>query len=151
MDSVLIRRLEPDDLPAVLHLEILCFSDPWSRDGLRAALAEEYGRWYGAFSENKLVGMLGTQVLEPEAEILSVAAHPNHRRKGIAKALLARFFEENPGLSSVFLEVRRSNLPAQALYASFGFAVYGERKNYYGRPVEDAVLMSRTQAAEESC
>ena len=151
MDEIMIRRADERDLGAVVHLEIVCFSDPWSREGLRAALAQEHGFWYCAYKGEKLVGMLGAQVIAPEGEILSVAVHPEYRRKGIARALITRFLEEAPDLDAVFLEVRRSNGAAQALYASFGFDVYGERKNYYERPVEDAVLMRRGRPETELC
>lgn len=43
---------------------------------------------------------------------------------------------------SVLLEVRASNDPALALYASMGFRQVGLRKKYYSSPEEDAVLMT---------
>jgi len=41
------------------------------------------------------------------------------------------------------LEVRASNLSAQKLYETLGFRVVGERKKYYSRPREDAVLLQK--------
>ena len=41
---------------------------------------------------------------------------------------------------TVYLEVRKSNTPARALYAALGFVECGTRKNYYESPREDAVL-----------
>ena len=151
MDDIIIRRAGEEDLNAAVHLEIVCFSDPWSRAGLQAALGQETGRWYAAYKGEKLVGLLGAQAIAPEGEILSIAVHPEYRRRGSARTLLARFLDEAHDLTTVFLEVRRSNAAAQALYASFGFTVYGERKNYYEKPVEDAVLMQRKRPAEELC
>jgi ribosomal-protein-alanine N-acetyltransferase len=43
----------------------------------------------------------------------------------------------------VYLEVRESNAPARALYAAHGFQEAGRRKEYYRRPVEDAVVLRR--------
>jgi len=43
----------------------------------------------------------------------------------------------------VFLEVRKSNEAAIALYKKHGYKPVGLRKNYYTSPVEDAVIMAR--------
>ena len=40
------------------------------------------------------------------------------------------------------LEVRASNLPAQALYEKYGFAKVGVRRRYYADDGEDAVVMT---------
>ena len=47
-----------------------------------------------------------------------------------------------------FLEVRRSNDPAVALYKKFGFKAVGTRKNYYKTPTgrEDALIMVKETA-----
>ena len=47
------------------------------------------------------------------------------------------------GAERICLEVRASNTPAEALYASHGFVLDGVRKNYYKQPTEHAHLMSR--------
>jgi ribosomal-protein-alanine N-acetyltransferase len=50
---------------------------------------------------------------------------------------------ERRGATSTFLEVRESNAAARALYASRGFDSVGRRRNYYRRPVEDALVLRR--------
>ena len=45
--------------------------------------------------------------------------------------------------TSVFLEVRRSNAPAIALYEKLGFTSVGIRKNYYDSPREDGRAMEK--------
>jgi len=45
------------------------------------------------------------------------------------------------GVQQVFLEVRESNAPARALYTAQGFKEVGRRKQYYRRPVEDAIVL----------
>ena len=45
------------------------------------------------------------------------------------------------GASSLTLEVRMSNRPAQELYRKFGFAPAGVRKGYYAEVNEDALVM----------
>lgn len=54
------------------------------------------------------------------------------------------------GLTQLWLEVRVSNLRAQAVYQRYGFAEVGRRRAYYPvlqGPREDALLMSLMVAA----
>ncbi len=74
----------------------------------------------------------------PEREILNLAVAPPFRRMGIGSALLA---EELRSAGDFFLEVRESNIAAQALYRRFGFAEVGRRAGYYRSPAETAIVM----------
>ena len=44
-------------------------------------------------------------------------------------------------VDEVFLEVRESNLSAQALYLGHGFRPVGQRSSYYRNPREDALVL----------
>ena len=55
--------------------------------------------------------------------------------------VFCRFGEAN--LAFLTLEVRASNAPAIALYRKHGFEEAGRRKNYYTKPAEDAIIMTR--------
>ena len=52
------------------------------------------------------------------------------------------------GAERATLEVRRSNEPARMLYERFGFSVAGIRRGYYSKPIEDAIVLSRTPLRE---
>ncbi|MEO0030935.1 MAG: hypothetical protein RIS94_693 [Pseudomonadota bacterium] len=67
-----------------------------------------------------------------EEELLLFAIHPDHRRKGLAHRLLARFIDDakQRGARRLFLEMRAGN-PAGHLYVSHGFAPVGVRPRYY--------------------
>lgn len=67
-----------------------------------------------------------------EEELLLIAVHPDHRRRGIGAALLQRFIDEaaERGRTNLFLEMREGN-PADALYRRFRFEPVGRRRNYY--------------------
>jgi ribosomal-protein-alanine N-acetyltransferase len=45
------------------------------------------------------------------------------------------------GVRRATLEVRRSNVAAQRLYAGAGFSVVGVRSGYYTQPAEDALIL----------
>ena len=53
-------------------------------------------------------------------------------------------------LAFLTLEVRAGNAPAIALYASLGYETVGRRRNYYEKPIEDALLMTRVLTAPNS-
>jgi ribosomal-protein-alanine acetyltransferase len=74
-----------------------------------------------------------------EYEILSLATHPDHRRKGVARALVRAFCAKHKG--DVFLEVRESNHSAIAFYEAMGFTRTGVRHSYYGDTGEGAIVM----------
>lgn len=69
-----------------------------------------------------------------EEELLLIAVHPRHRRKGIGKQLMQDFIDaaRTRGVRRVFLEMRAGN-PAEVLYRQFGFEQIGLRKDYYRR------------------
>jgi ribosomal-protein-alanine N-acetyltransferase len=78
-----------------------------------------------------------------EAELRNIATDPAYQRKGFARALLKEGIRrlKEAGARRLFLEVRASNQPALAFYASSGFRVLSRRRDYYKDPFEDAVVM----------
>ena len=76
---------------------------------------------------------------------MNIAVHPDHRRQGIAAALLQRLLEDlaRMGSHSLTLEVRKSNAPAISLYEKLGFVQIGCRPRYYRNPKEDALIMRK--------
>lgn len=68
-----------------------------------------------------------------EAEVLTVATAPEHRRKGLARAVLAQAetAAQALGAAVIFLEVAEDNDAARALYAQAGYAQIGRRPGYY--------------------
>lgn len=75
-----------------------------------------------------------------EEELLLVAVHPEHRRRGIGRALIERFLEtaRANGSEHVFLEMRDNN-PAASLYHACGFQPIGRRKAYYRTTAGDTL------------
>jgi ribosomal-protein-alanine N-acetyltransferase len=81
-----------------------------------------------------------------EAEILNLGVAPARQQKGIGRALVQAMLVRlrQVGVTTVFLEVRESNAVARRLYGELGFAHVGRRRDYYRRPVEDAVVLRAT-------
>lgn len=132
-------------------METRCFTDPWSADAIESTLADKSVSSVGVFSDDgALIGFGMVYVAADEADVANIAVNPMYRRAGIGRALLRTLKETAAarGAASAYLEVRRSNAPAIALYTSAGFEVLGVRKNYYRSPVEDALIMGADLAQQ---
>lgn len=127
---------------AMTDLYARCFPDrPWDLGEMTSLLARR--DVLSVITEN---GFVLASCIPPEAEILTIAVSPDHRRQGIAQGLFRTLwsnFSERK-IDSVFLEVASGNTAALGLYKSFDFQEVGRRKGYYSRingPSEDAVVM----------
>ena len=89
------------------------------------------------------VGYLVGRDVAGSGEILNLAVAPEHRRAGLARALLAEGLKllSSRGAEEVFLEVRSSNTAALELYRAAGFRPVGMRADYYRNPREDALVL----------
>ena len=126
-------------------LEKICFSEPWSEEGLRAELTKSEARFFVCEYDGEIAGYMGMHIILDECYITNVAVFPRFRRKGIGEALVRhsvqKAAEEN--CSFITLEVRVSNSSAIALYEKAGFVSVGERKNFYSSPTENALIMTK--------
>ena len=95
-------------------------------------------------SRSAILGYGGFWLMVDEAHVSTIASHRDWRRRGIGELLLVSMIDRATeiGANFVTLEVRVSNLAAQALYRKYGFEVTGERRRYYSDNGEDALIMS---------
>lgn len=91
-----------------------------------------------------VVAVGGIWMLYDEAHITTVAVREAYRRRGIGELLLIKAIEraQELGAGMMTLEVRVSNLAAQALYAKCGFRQLGVRRGYYSDNHEDGIIMT---------
>lgn len=139
-----IRPLRPEDIDRVAALEPVLFGpDDWSADTYHAELATP-GRTYLATvdANDHLVGWAGTAAGE-ETQVMTIGVDPEHRRRGLATAMLAALVDQarGTGSSSVLLEVRADDDGARTLYERAGFTAVGTRRRYYQRSGRDALVM----------
>ena len=130
---------------SVAALEDLCFSDPWSENSVASELRNPLSLWLVAVEEETVLGYVGSQTVMGETDMMNVAVHPDHRRRGIARMLIEALVHalKDRESHSLTLEVRASNDPAIALYTNMGFAEAGRRRNYYRNPKEDALILRK--------
>jgi ribosomal-protein-alanine N-acetyltransferase len=91
------------------------------------------------------VAFLLAWAVADELHLIHIATHPETRRRGAGRALMAALVAHAADSRSrlLLLEVRRSNRPAIRLYRAFGFTAMGVRRGYYADG-EDAIEMSLT-------
>ena len=91
-----------------------------------------------------IMGFAGIWLMVDEAHITNIAVAQEYRRRGIGELLLIATIDVARELkaSTMTLEVRVSNLPAQNLYSKYGFVNMGTRRGYYLDNKEDAVIMT---------
>lgn len=140
-----IRKMTLEDVPSVIDLDHKSFSLPWPERSFRFELtANPASRCWVAEFDGKIVGMIVVWLIIDEAHVATLATHPEFRRQGIAKKLLAHALRlmMDEGAHSSFLEVRESNFAAQEMYRKFGYEESGRRPHYYRDNDEDAILMN---------
>lgn len=144
-------RLRPatlDDLSRLLALEERSFDRPWPAGAFEQELSLPQAEVWLAFDEgapDRAIGYVDFWIVGPEINLLNVAVDPDCRRRGLAKDLLDRMEERAREVDAevIFLEVRRGNEGARALYTREGYEQIGIRKRYYSDTGEDAIVMSK--------
>jgi [ribosomal protein S18]-alanine N-acetyltransferase len=144
-----IRRVTTADIDRVIAIaQSLNQAPQWPREAYLAALdGKAMPRRIALVAEDaasgEVAGFAVASLTPPEAELETIAVAAGFQRRGLARqlfqALAGTLRQER--VSVTLLEVRASNLQAQALYRALGFEVAGRRPRYYADPVEDAVLM----------
>lgn len=143
MGEIIIRKMQPEDLAEVCKIEKDNFSLPWSEKSFLESMEREDTVFLVALEDEEVTGYIGCYCIAGAGEITNVAVKDSHRRKGIGRKLLQKLYEEGVALDTreYFLEVRESNEAAIGLYLRQGFVKEGIRKNFYEKPVENAVIM----------
>lgn len=141
------------DIPVIASMEKEIFKDdPWSIGQFKEEVANNgITRHYlvACDSKHQIVGWAGAMCTSEGADtdVLTIAVDPDYRLRGIARHMLTSLIDwaYTKNSPTIFLEVEKNNLPAQALYISEGFEIISERPDYYGVGI-DALVMSKVLA-----
>jgi [ribosomal protein S18]-alanine N-acetyltransferase len=145
----------PPFTPAIsrlTHADLAAVAGILRESGLEVDLEAELGReialpWVSRNPETgEPVAFALAWSVADELHLLDMASHPEHRRKGHARALLRALasYAQRLGKRLWLLEVRQSNESAIRLYRSVGFETTGVRRGYYSDTGEDALEMRIT-------
>ena len=167
-----VRKMTEADIDQVAEIERESFPTTWPRTAYRRELANNMARYLVVVDREHnpvepvnrrggllrilrrgddlprttdyIVGYVGVWLMVDEAHIVAIAVREAYRRRGLGESLLVGAIEIalDNRQESVTLEVRRSNLGAQALYEKYRFLKVGVRRRYYSDNHEDAIIMS---------
>jgi len=152
--NCVIRRCDPSDIIPVMEINLKTLPEHYSDYFYESLLAELPEAFLVAEVEKKLVGYIMCKIeygfsnfkklgFVKKGHVVSIAVLPDHRQKGIGRALVE---EAIVGVKlkksdELYLEVRCSNNEAIKLYEKLGFIIKQRLKAYY-RDGEDAYLMT---------
>ena len=142
-----------DDIPDVARMEEKYFSTPWSEAGIGHYMDAGNTIFVVAKHEGALVGYAAVMQILDEADLVSIAVEDDYRQIGIAGEILDIIYDMavRRCINKIHLEVRESNEPAISLYERDGFVRDGLRKEFYKRPVEDALLYTKDLSTLDTC
>ena len=123
--------MRPEDCAQVASLHQFLDGSGWSESQWLSSLKHYPCSWVLADDKN-IQSYICFQTAVPQAELLNLGVAPQRQGQGVAYELVAASITLLPGyVESIFLEVRRSNIPAIGLYKKLGFNMIGERREYY--------------------
>jgi ribosomal-protein-alanine N-acetyltransferase len=141
----LTRQFVPTDIPSVVKI-------------VQESLGENYppslyltvhNLWSDGFlvilEDRKIVGFVAAVPSDSKvARVLMLAVLPQYRKRSYGKILMEELYENSiaKGMTSMILEVRKSNTRAISFYELQGFSVCGEIKKFYSNG-EDAYKMMK--------
>ena len=143
--AVEIRPFLRRHLERVLTIENACFPREAYPRELFLELHRDCGRhFFVARKSRRIVGYAVASVGDQDAEIVSIAVLPDHRRAGVATALLRHILSRLPRarVGLLTLMVRTDNLAAIRFYRGFGFRAAGRIARYY-EDRSDGLLMRK--------
>ena len=139
------RQANAFDLPVFVSLDKELFPySPWSAFQYKEEFSTPTRHFVVAVDDSlSIIGYAG--VFAPgaaEADILTVGVVPEHRGKGIAKALMALITDWAiaQGSTAMMLEVKVDNTDAIGLYEALGYSKLNVRKDYFGAGLDAQVM-----------
>lgn len=143
-----IRAIAPAMTAVMAELHRRCFTEAWPDAAFAVLVASP-----GTFGSLALLGTVPSafilcRLAGDDSELLTLGVVPDHRRRGLARALLRDALDQaaRMGARRMVLEVAADNLAALALYGGVGFTAIGRRRAYYrgpGQPSTDALVLAR--------
>jgi ribosomal-protein-alanine N-acetyltransferase len=147
----LIRSLTWGDLDRIMEIELAAYPFPWTRGIFSDCIRVGYD-CLGLQLGPRLIGYCIQTDAAGEAHLLNLCIEPGWQRRGFGGMLLetALRVARAHGCSSMFLEVRPSNVAGIALYESHGFRVIGSRPGYYSAGRAPAAATADEAAARDA-
>ena len=149
-----IEKAQSSQLDSLSELEAICFpDDPYPR--FFFTQAEEI------YSETLLVAYeegnppIGYILAAPDSAergkwwILSMAVHPEHRKRGIGKSLMDKLIDtlSDNRASVIYLSVSENNVDALNLYKKYDFEITRKSYDYFGKESDRLILRRNSKTS----
>ncbi len=147
--TVQIQRARTSDIRRVLEIQSACELSVWSHKDYLDEIARTDSVFLRAVDDSaECFGFLiGRKVPGDDnnfdLEIYNIGVEPAHHRSGIGSELMKELLKicRESRIRNIWLDVRASNLSAQAFYSKFGFVVSASRPHFYRDPPDTALIM----------
>jgi len=128
----MLRSLFQSDIDQLLRIEKSVHISPWASETFKACFQAGYVGWLVEI-DKKVIAFIITSIASEECHILNICVDRDFQRQGWGRKLLDHALQhaKQQRISIAYLEVRRSNSRAIALYKKMKFHLIGERKGYY--------------------
>ena len=143
-NNYIIENFSEHHLDGVLEIEIHANPTPWSKHTFEKIL-EQRSLSFVIILNSQIVGFCIANKVLDECHLQNISVLETMRRQGVGNFMLDILKKRMSlsGITTILLEVRRSNKAAQDFYRRNGFQELSIRKDYYqtknGR--EDAIIM----------
>ena len=140
-----IVKMDESHIAELAGLEAVCFSAPWPAGSLASELDNPQAVFFVSVINRRVAGYAGMHDILGEGYVTNVAVFPEFRRHGVGTALMNALLDYGHlhDLTFITLEVRPGNSAAISLYERLGFERAGIRKDFYIKPSEDGLIMTR--------
>ncbi len=142
--------MRPDDIAAVIDIAGDLGLSYWSRaDYIDEASRTDSISLVMGNAEELVVGFIVGRIVpgniegSKDAEIYNLGVIEDQQRRALGSYLLRQFLTRcaKAEVSSIWLDVRISNLKAIRFYRKHGFVDTATRPSFYSQPAEDGILM----------
>lgn len=143
----MLRTFYKADVQPVLLIEQSVQVAPWTEETFKICFQAGHQGWV-IEKDNQIIAFIIVATRPEECHILNLCVERAFQHQGFGRRLLLYALEhaKRNGVGIAYLEVRRSNHIAIALYKKMGFHFVGERKAYYPAETghEDALIFAKS-------
>ena len=132
-NDTFIRKANIKDTLKINEIEKNIFrQEAWSLNMIADELSNEEGKSTWVINLKGIIrGYYMIRTYNQECHLMNIATEKPFQRLGLANTMMQHLLEIYANNSSIYLEVKKGNLPAINLYLKIGFKEIFERKNYF--------------------
>lgn len=150
--KVHIRYMIRRDMPEVLEIEHGSYEFPWSEEDFVRYMRQRNVIGMVAEHDDQIVGFMIYELHKKRVHPLSVAVHPDWRRRNIGTALIDQLKAKSckERRHKIVMEVRETNLTGQLFLKSVSFRAVAVVPGGWDFTADDAYVMKYSIAKQRS-